>query len=256
MNARLNEKESPHMERTIIRRRLPSCRVSKNLIKRLEGYLLTQIPKILKDDITRMASAFGKRSEDLWSSSLSVQEGKEVQELAGIADYQGEHFDRRIEQATLHYKVGIPVILEVTIRFSRGASPLVEIATTHRATKKLCAHIISNIQGIVQNWGNKNWLLHNRGVQVVTAVSLPVAVVLYGYLTGANMFFMVASQGWLFLLGIFLNLNLKHLFPLVSFQTRRRFNMRTLLYTFSLAGILSLIGGYIAMLSFELSLAL
>ena len=90
-------------------------------------------------------------------------------------------------------------------------------------------------------------------MQVTTTVSIPVAVIVYGELTGADMFFLISSQGWLFLLGIFLTWNLKHLFPLVTFETRRRVDMRTLLYLAGLAAILSLIAAYIVLLSFELS---
>ncbi len=93
-------------------------------------------------------------------------------------------------------------------------------------------------------------------MQVATSVSIPAAVVAYGFYTGVDMFFLVASQGWLFLLGIFLTFNLKRLFPLVAFDTGRRFNLRTLLYSAGLAGILSLIVAYVAMLSFELSFSI
>jgi len=241
------------MEKTVIRKTLPSCRVSKNLIKQLENYLLIQMPKILKDDVKRMVTVMGKRPEELRRYTLSIMEGSDLREYATIAKYSGEKFHPKTRRATLKYHLGIPVLVEVAIRFDEGEAPVVEISTVHQAGKKLCTHVLKNLRGIIQNWSNKNSVIHNRVMQVTTTVSIPVAVIVYGYLTGADMFFLISSQGWLFLLGIFLTWNLKHLFPLVTFETRRRVDMRTLLYLAGLAAILSLIAAYIVLLSFELS---
>lgn len=244
------------MERTVIRKTLPSCRVSRNLIKQLENYLLIQLPKILKDDVSRMVTVMGKRPEELRRYSLSIREGEDVREFASIAKYPDEKFHPKTRRATLKYQLGIPVLIEVVIRFSAAEAPVVEISTIHQGGRKLCAHVHNNLRGIIQNWSNRNSVVHNRVVQVATAVSIPAGVVAYGLFRGADMFFLISSQGWLFLLGIFLTFNLKHLFPLVSFETRRRFNTRTFLYSAGLAGILSLIAAYIVMLSFELTFSM
>lgn len=242
------------MEKKVVRRTLPSCRVSRSLIRQLENYLLIQIPKILKDDVKRMVTVMGKRPEELRRYSLSVLEGQDVKEYASIGKYPDKTFSPKTRRATLRYQLGIPVTIEVAVRFAHREAPVVEVSTVHQGGRKLCTHVCDNIRGIIQNWSNKNGVVHNRGVQVATAVSLPVAVVVYGWFTGADLFFLVASQGWLFLLGIFLIFNLKRLFPLVAFETgRRRFNLRTLLYSAGLAGIVSLIVAYIVLLNFELA---
>ncbi|NIQ93135.1 MAG: hypothetical protein GWO11_01930, partial [Desulfuromonadales bacterium] len=100
------------MERTVVRKTLPSCRVSRSLIKQLENYFLIQMPKVLKDDINRMVTVMGKRPEELRRYSLSVLEGKDVNEYASIAKYPHEKFSSKIKRATLKYQLGIPVTVE------------------------------------------------------------------------------------------------------------------------------------------------
>jgi hypothetical protein len=87
---------------------------------------------------------------------------------------------------------------------------------------------------------------------LLLAIAIPAAVAGYGWFRGIEPFFLFSSQGWLLLMAGGLSLTLPRLFPLVSFQTRRRFDFKKLVILGLLALNLAAISAYVGLLVFEL----
>jgi hypothetical protein len=71
---------------------------------------------------------------------------------------------------------------------------------------------------------------------------------------GGNIYYLVAAQGWILILSAILAFNLFRLFPLVSFRTQRKFNLKkaTALLFFGLTTIV--IAAYTYLLYLNLGL--
>lgn len=241
------------METHLLEYPLPSCRVNKGLIVKLENYLLMQIPALLKKDIAGMMEALDlKSSASLKKYSVSLHDRSGSRELDSISALSDASFPPSLRRITLSFAIGRPEILAVTVTFAAGARPVLELATMSRQVKKDCPRIAAGMSGIVRSWGNRNGIFHSRPAQAVLAVIIPAAVVGYGSLKGIEPFFLFSAQGWLLLLAGMLSLVLPRLFPLVTFQTRRRIDFKKLAFLGLLALNLAAISAYVGLLVFEL----
>jgi hypothetical protein len=232
---------------------LPSCRVSKGLIVKLENYLLMQIPSLLKKELGGMMEALDLKSPaSLKKYTLSLHDRSGGRELGSIAELSDRFFSSSLRKITLNLKVGRPEILAVTVILAAGARPRLELATMSRQVRKDCPRIAANLSGIIRSWSTPNWIFHSRPAQALLAAAIPVAFAGYGFLKGIDPFFLFSSQGWLLLLAGTLSLTLPRLFPLVSFHTRRHFNPGKLLLLLLLSLNLAAISAYVGLLVFEL----
>jgi len=241
------------MEMDLLEYPLPSCRVNKGLIVKLENYLLMQIPALLRKELAGMMEALDLKSPaSLKKYTLSLQDRSGGRELGSIAELPDKFFPPSLRKISLHLKIGRPEILSVTVTFAAGARPRLELATMSRQVRKDCPRIAANVSGIIKSWSTRNWIFHSRLVQVLLAAVVPAAFAGYGWLKGIDPFFLFSSQGWLLLLAGTQSLTLPRLFPLVSFQTPRHFNPGKLLLLLLLALNLAAISGYVGLLFFEL----
>jgi hypothetical protein len=241
------------METHLLEYPLPSCRVNKGLIVKLENYLLMQIPALLKKELSGMMEVLDLKSPaSLKKYSVTLLDRTGSRELESITALPDKTFPPSIRKITLDFKVGRPEILAVTLIFAAGARPTLEVATMSRQVKKDCPRIAAGMSGIVRRWGNRNWIFHSRPAQLLLAIAIPAAVAGYGWFRGIEPFFLFSSQGWLLLMAGGLSLTLPRLFPLVSFQTRRRFDFKKLVILGLLALNLAAISAYVGLLVFEL----
>lgn len=241
------------METNLLEYPLPSCRVNTRLIIKLENYLLMQIPALLRKELSGMMEVLDLKSPaSLKKYSVSLQDRSGERELESITALPGKTFPPSLRRITLNFKIGRPEILAVTVVFAAGARPRLELATMSRQVQKNCPRIAAGVNGIVQSWGTRNRIFHSRPVQALLAAAIPAAVAGYGWLKGIDPFFLFSSQGWLLLLSGGLSLTLPRLFPLVSFQTRRRIDLKRLAFLGLLALDLTAISGYVGLLVFEL----
>jgi len=241
------------METHLLEYPLPSCMVSKGLIVKLENYLLMQIPSLLKKELSGMMEVLDLKSPaSLKRYGITLLDRTGGRELESITALSDKTFSPSFRGVTLNFKIGRPEILAITVIFSAGGRPVLEISTMSRQVLKDCPRIAAGVKGIVRSWGNRHWIFHSRPVQALLALAIPAAVVGYGWLKGADPFFLFSTQGWLFLLAGTLSLTLPRLFPLVSFQTRRRVDFRKLAFLGLLALNLAAISGYVGLLVVEL----
>lgn len=241
------------MEMELLDYPLPSCRVNKGLIVKLENYLLMQIPALLKKELAGMMEVLDlKNPASLKKYTVSMQDRSGGRELASIAEFSDRFFPPSLRKITLNLKIGRPEILAVTVIFAAGAKPRLELATMSRQVRKDCPRIAANVSGIIQSWSTRNWIFHSRTAQALLTAVIPAAFAGYGWLKGIDPFFLFSSQGWLLLLAGTLSLTLPRLFPLVSFHTPRHFNPGKLLLLLLLALNLAAISGYVGLLVFEL----
>ena len=241
------------METHLLEYPLPSCRVSKGLIVKLENYLLMQIPSLLKKELAGMMEVLDLKSPaSLKKYSLTLLDRTGGRELESITALPDKTFHPTLRGITLNFKIGRPEILAVTVIFSAGAGPVLELSTMSRQVLKDCPRIAAGVKGIVRSWGNRHWIFHSRPVQTLLAASFPAAVAGYGWLKGIDPFFLFSTQGWLLLLAGALSLTLPRLFPLVSFQTRRRVDLKKLAFLGLLVLDLAAISGYVGLLVIEL----
>ena len=77
-------------------------------------------------------------------------------------------------------------------------------------------------------YGNRYKFLHNRLVQSAILISLPTSVMLYGLYLGVDILLLYTSMGWLCLFSLGMTMSLPHLFPWVTFESRRRFHLSRL----------------------------
>jgi hypothetical protein len=241
------------METHLLEYPLPSCTVNKGLIVKLENYLLMQIPALLKKELSGMMEVFDlKSSSSLKKYSVTLLDSTGIREMESINALPDKIFPPSLRRVTLNLRIGRPEILAVSVIFAAGASPMLELSTMSRQVLKDSPRIVDGVKGIVRSWKNRHGIFHSRPLLAVLAVSIPAAVVGYGWLKGTDPFFLLSTQGWLLLLTGLLSLTLPRLFPLVSFQTRRRVNFRKLALLGLLALNLAAISGYVGLLVFEL----
>ena len=234
---------------------LPSCRVSKRMVSQLESYLLSQLPKLLKRELSNMMELLDLRSpEALREYKLVLQSTSGTEEYASLAQHKKEHLPSALRRLTMSLKLGRPEILSLRLSFSRRGKPFLEISTSSQTVKANCARIHQQIEEIMRNWANGFWLLHNKVFQVLLTLSIPAAITFCGHWLGKDSVLLYFSQGWLLLLSVLLTCILTRIFPFVSFRSGRTLDVTKLFYIVLLLVTLSLIAGYTAILLLELQI--
>lgn len=237
-----------------LHRPMTSCKVTKKLLGQLENYCRTQIPRVLKDELSRMMEVLNVPSPSaLTKLSLTIQDKTGAQEFNSAAELKQEFFSPSTSRVVLRLRVGMPEVLNLSLSFPRNGAPTLEVSGTSRNARPICLRIYDHIRQILTPCANRNWIVHRKSFQVLAAILVPGGLIFYGNLQKMDLELLYISQGWLLLLALLLNVTLQKFLPLVSFQTGRRFAIGKILYGLLLALILAATAGYAAALLFKLN---
>ena len=217
------------MENITYQQILPSCTLNCELLAGLEKRLLLGIPTLLQRGLQTILKGLGLDShKKLESYKVVIDAGRKTRTLGCSRDLQNSYFDSGTSQVRLLYSFGGPKIIVVEIIFPKDDLPRLILTTQSPQVEKLLPKIADGLCAVIDMYGNRYNLLHNRLVQSAILISLPTSVMLYGLYLGVDILLLYTSMGWLCLFSLGMTMSLPHLFPWVTFESRRRFHLSRL----------------------------
>ena len=105
--------------------------------------------------------------------------------------------------------------------------------------------ILDTLCGTIEGYANYHKFLHNRLLQTLFVLVLPLASAVYGYFAGLEMTPLLFSLGWLCLLSLGIVRSLQFLYPWVTFQSKSIVEIHRLPMLASLAVLVVVIGFYL-----------
>lgn len=206
---------------------LPSCVVDKKLINQLEGYLLQHIPRLLKKDLSQQMGLYDlKDPASLRTYHLIISEGKTTSQYDTVKNFRADLFDAKTTQIVMQLKLGRPEILEVVLVFPGNGSPSMRISTISQSVKQTAPRIVEQLLSLFDSWKNRNSIVSKTWFRALTLLIPSLLVTGSGLLLGGNLYFLVAAQGWILILSAILAFNLFRLFPMISFRSKRHFDLK------------------------------
>lgn len=216
---------------------LPSCTLNRELLSGLEKRLLQGIPQMLHKGLRKILEGLGLDShKKLEHYQIVVNVGKEARSFASTGDLQSDCLEGGIEQVRVEYSLGAPRILAVELVFPKNSQATLKLTTQSPQLEKLLPKIADGLSTVIEMYGNRHKMLHSHVIQTLVLFSMPAAVMAYGIINGLDMFLLFSSMGWLCLISLGFTMALPHIFPWVTFETRKRFqwNRLPLLVRFSI----------------------
>lgn len=208
---------------------LPSCTIDKKLVNQLETFLLTHVPRLLKKELSQQMALYELKSPaSLRTYNVSISEKNNGIQLESIQKFKPEMFEPKTSRIVLHLKLGRPELLDLSLVFPGNGTPCLLVSTINENVKKVCPRIAEQIVSLFDSWKNKNSLVSETWFRALTLLIPSAAITAAGILLGADLYHLVAAQGWILILSAILAFNLFRLFPLVSFRTKRHFDPKKL----------------------------
>ena len=233
------------MDKFSIRKRLPPCQVSRKLVSQVENYFNVQIPKLFQKELASMSGIFqNQNSGNLRKYSLYLQQGSQTDELKRIDDLKGAVFPKKVRSLTMHLRLGIPEITNISVTFTRNHFAEIDLTVTDAKAKVKAQKIHDALRQILSAYARKRAIVHSPVFQVLITLLVPVSLVGLGMWWQTDLLFLFLSLGWLVLLSVFMNYSLTHTFPYTTFQTGQKVEVRGVLYFLSLLLVIALISGY------------
>jgi hypothetical protein len=147
--------------------RLASCKVSKELLREIEIFIL----KEAENYFTTGENAKGKDGFNALKKELYhvFIEGKDdSQKYSSIEEYSGDKLPDGTRAVVLDFSSIVDKFLHIKVTFHSSISehPVLEIAMSDMRAKEVCKPIADGIISIVKQHRNFNSLFHNRIVQM------------------------------------------------------------------------------------------
>jgi len=241
------------VDKFTLRKRLPPCQVSRKLVSQVENFLNVQIPKLFQKELASMSGIFqGQNAGNLRKYAIYLQQGTQTVELKKLEDLKGAVFSNKVQGLSLHLRLGIPEIISISISFPRNRLSEVDLTVTDAKAKLKAQKIYEALSQILASYTRKRAIVHNRVFQVLLTLAVPLTLIGLGAWRQSDLFTLFLSLGWLVLLAVFLNVSLAHTFPYTTFQTDRRFSLRSVLYALALLLACVLTAGYTYLLVLQM----
>lgn len=203
---------------------LPSCTLNRELLSGLEKRLLHGIPQMLHKGLQKILEGLGLDShKKLEHYQIVISVGQEAKTFSCSNDLQNSYFDPGINQVRVEYSLGAPRILKVELVFPKDGQANLKLTTQSPQMQKLLPKIADGLSSVIDMYGNRHKMLHSYFIQALVLFSLPAAVMAYGVINQLDMFLLYSSMGWLCLISLGFTMALPHIFPWVTFESRRRF---------------------------------
>jgi len=236
------------METYSYHRILPSCTLNRALLVEIEKRLLFGIPKIMQPLLQKILQGLGLEGhKKLENYQVVVETRKESRCLKCAKELTNHYFDPRTKQVNIIYKLGAPKIIVVDIIFTQNDRPQVNLTTQSSQVEKLLPKIADGLCASIAIYGNRHKILHNVFVQSVLLLAVPTLAMIYGLYSGIDLFLLYTSMGWLCLLSLGLIKSLPYIFPWVTFETKRSFQLRRLPLLIRVSILTVAIGCYIGL---------
>ncbi len=243
------------MKKLSKRTKLPSCTVDKQLITQLENYLCSHIPRLLKKELAQQMELYDlKDPASLRTYSLTLSDEKNSIQLDSIKKFKPEQFETKTSKIILQLKFGRPEIIDITIIFPGDGIPCLRASTISQNVKPIFPRISEQVLSLLNSVKNKNDIVSKTWFRALLLMIPSSLITGVGALLGGDIYYLVATQGWILILSAILAFNLFRLFPLVSFRTKRKFKLKkaTAMLFFGLTTIV--IAAYTYLLYLNLSL--
>lgn len=233
------------MDKYTLQKKLPPCQVTRKLVSQIENFLNVQIPKLFQKELASMSGMFqGQNSGSLRKYALYIQEGGQTKELKKIDDFKGSTFPAKVRGLSMHLKLGIPEVMNISINFPRDQFAEVDLTVTDPKAKAKAQKIYDALRQILSAYARKRAIVHNPVFKVLLTLLVPVSLIGVGMWWKTDPMFMFLSLGWLVLLSVFLNYSLTQTFPYTTFETGKRFGLRGSLYFLLTLLAVTMISGY------------
>jgi len=206
---------------------LPSCTVDKQLIIRLENYLFTHIPGLLKKELFEQMGLYDlKNPASLRTYSLTLSDNKNSIQFDSIKKFKPDLFEPKTTKIVLQLKYGRPELIDIAIIFPGDSTPCLRISTISETVKKISPRIAEQLLSLFDSSKNRNSIVSKTWFRSLILLIPSTLITGIGLLLGGTLYFLVAAQGWILILSAILAFNLFRLFPLIGFRTRRHFNLQ------------------------------
>jgi|GEM_PF-3259262 len=236
------------METYSYHRILPSCTLNRTLLVEIEKRLLFGIPKLMQPLLQKILQGLGfEGHKKLENYQVIVETKKESRSLNCARELTNPYFESRTKHVSIMYKLGAPKIIVVDIIFPQNGRPRVNMTTQSRQVEKILPKIADGLCASIARYGNRHKILHNAFVQSVLLLAVPTLAMIYGLHSGIDLFLLYTSMGWLCLLSLGLIKSLPYIFPWVTFETKRCFQLRRLPILVRVSILTVAIGCYIGL---------
>ena len=227
---------------------IPSCTLNKSLLVDLEKKIHHNVPKILNKLLFKLTGGLGLSGhEKLESYRVVVEEKKKKSILESARKLPANHFKSRVKQVRLTYRLAAPRILFLEIVFSRNGHSYIRMESQSQHVENSFPQILDTLCGTIEGYANYHKYLHNRLLQALFVLILPLASVVYGYFAGLSMTPLLFSMGWLCLLSLGIVRSLQYLYPWVTFQSKSLVEIHRFPMLASLAILVVVIGFYLTL---------
>jgi len=227
---------------------LPSCTLNRTLLVEIEKRLLFGIPKLMQPLLQKIQQGLGLEGyKKLENYQVIVETKKDSRSLTCARELTNPYFEPRTRQVSIVYKLGAPKIIVVDIIFPQNDRPRIKMTTQSPQVEKILPKIADGLCASIARYGNRHKILHNVFVQSVLLLAIPALAMLYGLYSGIDFFLLYTSMGWLCLLSLGLIKSLPYIFPWVTFETKRCFQLRRLPLLVRVSVLTVAIGCYIGL---------
>jgi hypothetical protein len=217
------------METYSYHRILPSCTLNRSLLADIEKRLLFGIPKLLQHLLQKVLQGLGLDSHKKIENYLViVEKSKETHTLKCAKELTSPYFEPRTKQVSVVYKLSAPTMISIEIIFTKNNRPQINMTTQSPQVEKMLPKIADGLCSSIARYGNRHKIVHNTFVQSMLLMAVPTFVMTYGLYSGIDFFLLYTSMGWLCLLSLGLISSLPQMFPWVTFETQRRFQLSRL----------------------------
>lgn len=203
---------------------LPSCTLNRELLSGLEKRLLQGIPQMLHKGLQKILKGLGLEShKKLEHYQIVINVGQEAKTFSCSNDLQNSYFEPGIKQVKVEYSLGAPRILKVELVFPKSGHASLKLTTQSPQMQNMLPKIADGLSTVIEMYGNRHKMLHSSTIQALVLFSMPAAVMSYGIINGLDMFLLFSSMGWLCLISLGFTMALPHIFPWVTFESRKSF---------------------------------
>ncbi len=228
-------------------RELPSCTLNRSLILEIEKKLLFGIPRLLQKLLRIVLQGLGLNDhKKLESYQVIVTTKQTTRNLQSAREMSTPYFENKTKKVAITYKLGAPKIIAIEILFTENDRPKISMTTQSPQIETLFPVIADGVSASIIGYRNRHTMMHNMFVQAALVLCVPALVMVYGLYSGIDLFLLAASMGWLCILLLGLTNALPHIFPWVTFETRRRFQLNRLPLLLKFSVITFALGCYIA----------
>ena len=167
-----------------------------------------------------------KDPASLRTYSLTLSDEKNSIQLDSIKKFKPEQFETKTSKIILQLKFGRPEIIDISIIFPGEGIPCLRVSTISQNVKPIFPRISEQVLSLFNSVKNKNDIVSKTWFRALLLMIPSSLITGAGALLGGNIYYLVAAQGWILILSAILAINLFRLFPLVSFRTKRKFNLK------------------------------